>query len=298
MRPSITPPILSERDEQIIRAIGFYNFMCADDIAELHFKRSSLSYARARLKRLAGGRDRAPRAFLCRFSRPVSTPGAKQKVYCLGVLGRNLLASVGLPVSGYYRPGKTLNYSHLSHALTLTTVVIAAQKTPGYSLSELRLSYELARNPPTVEMLRDGTPVTVPVIADAFAVFARDRDGELFPTLIEVDRGTMPQARIKDGLRCRLKLIDSGGYTRWSGRQSVNLLYLTDGETPEACDARRRALCRWVQEVFSEQKKEDWADLIRVTSLKRCGDIYEIPLFLAPVWHRADAAQPVPLLTP
>jgi hypothetical protein len=116
--------------------------------------------------------------------------------------------------------------------------------------------------------------------------------------LIEVDLGTMPQARIKHALRARLQLLSSHTYRQWSGRQSARILYLTDGETKASADARRRALLRFIAEVLSEERREGWADLFRVASLKDCGDLYHPPLYAAPVFYQPGQDTPAPLLIP
>jgi hypothetical protein len=293
--------LLTKRDEQIIRAVAAYGVMNTEQIARLIFKLSSLSYVRERLHRLCGGQDFAPRSYLCRFPQPISSPGVKPRLYRVGALGWQLLAREGIPVSGATRPRTQYTYSYLSHALTLNDVVISGSQTPGYRLTELRLCYEIARNPPVVAMPaepEDEEPATVAVIPDAFAVFARARDGQLFPSCIEVDRSTMPQDRIRTALRCRLRLFTSSAYRQWSGRESGRILYLTDGETKEAANARRRALLRLMSEVLAEEQRQAWATLFRVASRKDCEDLYKPPLLAAPVFYQPGQNNAEPFLTP
>jgi hypothetical protein len=291
--------LLSERDLQIMHAVARYKFMRAEDICRLLFRPASLSYVRARLSRLCLGRDRAHRAYLCRFSVP-SLKSGRPKAYCLGILGRHIIASDGIPLSASYRPGQTLSYSHLAHALTLSTLAVSAQRmTPGYTVTQLRLSYDIGRDPPTVEVKRDGKRVRVPVIPDGFAVFTRDRDRERFPTWIEVDRGSVPQARIKEGLRLRLRLLANGGYTAWCGLQSVCLLYVTT-----AGRARRQSLARWAQEVLTEEKRTEFSALFlfghaAVDQLyEACPCCGSLPLFGHPILTGVDGREGHCLLPP
>lgn len=144
--------ILTNRDEDILRAIYKYHYVTSQDITRLLFSKGSLTHVREILSALSGGEDHQERNYLYRFQLPNSSSGNREKVYTLGATGRDLLASLGLSVDWYFRPHKTrnLSHSHILHDLILTRLVVAAhawcRKSPDYTIRESRLCYELSRD--------------------------------------------------------------------------------------------------------------------------------------------------------
>src|SRR5882762_3971990 len=142
--------MLSARDEAILRTIWKYRYMTALDITKLLFSDGSHIYNRDNLTSLAGGEDLKENAYLCRFSLPSTKIGNHERIFTLGVKGRNFLArDVGLPVNWYFRPYKLkhLSYSAVLHNLILTRFLIAAQICSEMKVSEVQLCYELAKAP-------------------------------------------------------------------------------------------------------------------------------------------------------
>jgi Replication-relaxation len=294
--------ILSERNMAIVRAIAQYRFMRPEDVRYSLPQPPSLSQTRRILSALAGGEDYCDRHILYRFPIPTCTKGTKPRVYALGVKGWKLLAQ-----EGYYRPYKLarLSFGHLWHALTLTRFVCAADyyclTHKRYSLSQKKLSYELAREAPTVTLQTEEHTTTVKVVPDAFLCFERP-DGGKFPILLEIDRGTEYQNRFKNHARARLKLLLSGTFARVFQTPAVVVAYATAGHPPESRETRCAAMQRWTEEVITEmipdnaKRQQEWLGIFRFCSLPE--DIYANvhALFSAPVWHRLDADSPVPLL--
>jgi hypothetical protein len=103
MKPADPPLFLSSRDEDILRAIYTFRYMTARDVAYLLYSPTILNYVRSRLARLAGGVDLATHTYLCRFQMPTPT-GKGEKIFTLGVKGRDFLQEAGLPVDWYFRP--------------------------------------------------------------------------------------------------------------------------------------------------------------------------------------------------
>ena len=100
MKPSRTPdanlkPLIpTSRDEDIMKQIFKYRFTTTQEITRLLFSKGSRTYVRSRLSKLSGGQDYAERNYLYRFPLP-SVRGNRERIYTLGSLGRELLASLG-----------------------------------------------------------------------------------------------------------------------------------------------------------------------------------------------------------
>jgi hypothetical protein len=115
------PFVITKPVEAILRAIHFYRYMTALDVAYLLFSPSSLTYVRSLLTSLAGGADFKPAQYLYRF--PNMSIGGPTRIFTLGSNGRDYLANVvGLPVDWWYRPAKLKyrSYSQVLHSLLLT----------------------------------------------------------------------------------------------------------------------------------------------------------------------------------
>jgi hypothetical protein len=298
------PFVLTIHDEEILKAIHFYRYMTAMDVAHLLFKPSVLTRVRSLLTRLSGGDDEINNQYLYRFALPNPGAGNKERIYTLGSKGRDFLANeVGLPVEWYFRPEKVrhVSYNHLLHHLILTRFLVAAQvwskKQAGFTLADTRISHELAQTPATVDITQGGYTQTVPVVPDAWLKFVRVQDDMDFPILLEIDRGSEYKQKFKQHIRARIEFIKRGGhYSRIFETNAVMIAYATTGQKPEYRETRRAAMCAWTQEVLAELHRENWASIFRFHSL--CLDtIYETPFFESPVWYRPDMQTPMLLFT-
>ena len=158
-----------------------------------------------------------------------------------------------MSVDWYFRPYRLqhFSFSHLMHALVLTRFVVAAlyvwsRRQSEYTLSHTRLSYELAR----LSELK--------VVPDAWLLFART-DGAKFPVLLEIDRGTQHQAPFQARLQERLDFIQRGQYAAVFGVPAVLIAYAATGQLPTYGETRRQALCRWIMEVLTTRRMQEWA---------------------------------------
>jgi Replication-relaxation len=279
--------ILTPRDEEMLRALYDYRYMSARDMAYLLFSPRVLNYVRGRMVRLAGGEDFATNSYLLRFQLPTTT-NKGEKIFTLGSKGRDFLQQTGLPVDWYFRPSKPkhFGFSHLTHALLQTRIVVAAsyfsRQQQQFKLTQSRLSYDLSRIP------------ALSVIPDAWLVFENQQKYQI---LLECDRGTQYQVAFKRHIKDRIAFIESGEYVKFFGIKAVMVAYVTTGPRPEYRDSRVATLRRWLQELVTELGMEEWAGLFRVTSVV-LGEVYEQGLFEKPVWYRPSSGSPVPLLTP
>jgi hypothetical protein len=188
------PLLLTRRMEEILRAVYFYRYMSALDVAYRVYTPGALTRVRKRLTELSGGEDFVPRQYLYRFQLP--GVGNAERVYTLGSRGRDYLAKeLGMPVRWYFRPEYVKHFSraHVEHSLLLTRVLVTADwwgRSQGeIRLSAVRVSYELGETPGRVRLPgAKGREETVAVVPDAWLLFERS-DGKRAAVLFEIDRG-------------------------------------------------------------------------------------------------------------
>jgi hypothetical protein len=296
--------LLTAREEAILRTVYTYRYMTALDVAHRLFSPTSLTHVREILTRLAGGEDFKTHQYLYRFCLPTPAPGGRERIYTLGVKGRDFLSeAVGVPVDWYFRPHKLkhLSYSLLVHNLLLTRVLVAAHRwsrqRPDFRLLKMRTCYELAQAGVSASSTKPNKGEVPPVVPDAWLLFERLKDGAHehdFPVLLEIDRGREYREKFKRHVRTRLEWIASGQYREHFGTPAVLIAYLTTGQRPEYRESRRQAMCQWTREVLREQRKENWAGVFRFRSVE-FEKIYQSALFEAPLWYRPDSDTPMPL---
>jgi len=295
-----SPVVLSPRAVDILKAIYFYRYMGALDVCYRLYTPGALTRVRAILSRLCGGDDHADRHYLYRFR--LEGEGNAERVYTLGSRGRDFLATeLGLPVSWYFRPQKVKHFSHahVVHSLLLTRVMVAAEfwarSQQEIKLADRRISYELAVNPPIVEIEEAGVRKPVKVIPDAWLLFSR-QDGGRASLLLEVDRGREYQTAFKTHVSARIEFLASELYTQVFGTRGVKIAYLTTGARPEYRDSRLAAMCRYTLEVLKQQGRENWTDVFRFCSVE-LGTVYQQPLFSGSLWRRPGSSAAVGLFT-
>jgi len=287
-QPSFLRP-LSPTEEEILKTMSTYRFMTAVDVAHALFSPASLTHVRSMLTRLAGGEDYKERECLYRFPLASGKAGNPQRVFTLGSAGREVVRSLGLPVAWYYRPSKTgrLQSNYLNHQLLLTRFVVCARRFakehPNYSLVDVRLCYELEG-----QIVKRGAETVVP---DAWLHVERVADEKRFPILVEIDRGSEDQERLKNHVRGRLEFIRSGEYERVFGTPAVVIAYATTGRVPAHAASRRHTMAAWTMEVLRELEIENWAGIFRLTSALEYTRLYAEGqvLFTRPVWYQPDA---------
>jgi hypothetical protein len=302
-RPSKKPLIVTARMETILRAVAFYRYMTALDVAQYLQTPKTIGYVRNILADLCGGEDFRTHSYLYRFPLPKS--GNSERVYTLGSRGRDYLSGhCGIPIDWYFRPDKVrhFSFSHVIHSLLLTRFLVAARvwsaTRPDFQLTRTCISYEFQQTSPVVEVPFGTQVEKVPVVPDGWLLFEQLQGGAhagWLPVLLEIDRGMEYQARFKQHIRSRLEFIRSGGYERLFGQKAVTIAYATTGDRPEYRETRRRTMCVWTREVLLDMRLSGWASIFRFCSLTH-EELYALPLFAHPLWFRPDSETPVCLL--
>ena len=69
------PVVITRRFDEILKAVHFYRYVTAQDIARLLFSERSITHVREILALLSGGIDRKPNQYLYRFPLPDTRAG-------------------------------------------------------------------------------------------------------------------------------------------------------------------------------------------------------------------------------
>jgi Replication-relaxation len=298
------PLVITERMEDILKAVHFYRYMTALDVAYLYFSPKSLTYVGSILASLAGGADNQTNNYLYRFRLPSTSTGNTHRIYTLGSRGREFLARhVGMPVEWYFRPQKVRHFSYgaILHNLILTRFLIAAQvwgrADPRFEIGETRICYEFVHNVEAVKIVVDGRPRMVTVIPDGWFRVDHMKDGQVegtSPILLEIDRGTAFQKKFKQHIHTRLEFVRAGEYKRLFETEAVTIAYVTTGSTEEFTRTRLAAMCTWASEVLDEINMKNWAPLFRFRALS-LDALYKEPLLQTPEWYYPGASKPTTL---
>jgi hypothetical protein len=257
--------ILGPRHLELLLACWQYGLLTAGDFQRLLHLRSR-SHVRTWLGELCRGERDAKRGYLFRVPLPHARLGGTEHVYFLDRRGLSYIArEEGLPVTGYWKPGKArqLSYGHLLHDLTLARFLISLRvfcnSQQDIRLAELRTQYEL-RDPLLAEAANNSTAEETPprVVPDAWVnveLLNPAPPHKSSPLLIEIDRGTTWRQVFSQRVAARLSFIRPNGlYRKIFATDRVRILYLTTA----GC-TRRDSLARWCQQTLADEDREDWA---------------------------------------
>ena len=190
-----TPILLTERDEEIIRAVGRFRFLRSDQITKL-FEGSKQGILRRLGKLFHHGYLARPK----RLNVQIAMPGFKGMVYALGPSGRKYLTSQGVLYS-YRQQEKEAKILYLAHTLKVADFMIDLQlslpeEVDLYHSDEFRVLFSPKEEVTwKVPITYREEELSIGVIPDY--VFALSRGDEICVYCLEVDRGTMPVYREK-----------------------------------------------------------------------------------------------------
>jgi hypothetical protein len=283
--------MLTERDQEILKAVHFYRYMTVQDVAYRFFSPRSESHVRELLSTLCGKADEADNQYLYRFGLPKTRTGNTERVFVLGARGREfLINNTHLSVNWYGNPRRMagLSYNILYHSLSLTRVLVAAsfwgKQQEAYKLIDTKIAYGLANRPG-----KGGNDV----IPDGWLLFERT-DKKKGAILLEIDRTTEYQERFKQHVASRLEFVRSGAYEKQFGERSAIIAYLAVFGNEAARESRRRSMMQWAREVLKDVNLENWGSLFRFGHVG-LEDVYKANLFDGAVWYMPDKKEQIPL---
>jgi hypothetical protein len=281
------PLIVSEQQEQIIRACCLYQWLTIPDMAMILGLPTSLNYVRRLAASLAGKSDGVPGQFLYRFALTQRAGGNGLRVFVPGEASRDLLRQEQDADGFVWHSPATMqrySYSFVSHNIAVTRLCICAalfcRDNPSYYLVETRLASDIARTPPRVSLRTDRQPPTVSVIPDCWLFIERVADGQGTALWCEVDNSTTYREAFHRRLSARTALITSEAYAEYFGTDAVLICFaVLSNET------RMHTLRYWTWELLAREKREHLASRVRFATIEYL-KLYEHvqTLFTKPVW--------------
>jgi hypothetical protein len=280
-------------DDAIIRAVGRFDYLIAEQACRLLYSRGSLTYVRARLSGLANARY-LHRSLMPKASRAGSTPS----VYTLGPKGHAYLDRHGKPGGSRLRSSEIDDASgaHLRHALGITDFLVACdlfcRANPEYRIRRILTDRELKRAQFRVDLpgqngSRSG------VAPDAWVEFRRRlEDGTAAQRCValEFDNASEHQGAWRNKVE-RLVAWARGPYVEYFGTPALVIAVVTTGGL-----ARRNDLVQWTGRSL-EQHEELGAGRYFYISEASPAEMNPSQFFLANVWHQPCGEAAVPLLT-
>lgn len=222
------PPMrLMERDVEILKTVHDFRLMRGDQIQALFF--GSQSTASYRLSRLYQ-HGFLNRHFLPTLGGLASSPA----LYTLDKRGVDVLRKVlDCGPEGIRKPlsSNELSPLFLEHLLQINDVrvaVMVAAREQGYTLEQWIDDYQLkADYDRVVIQTTRGRKRSVSLIPDGYGVLKVPQGRACF--FLELDRGTMTNARFRDKVLAYKAYIASGQYEKRYGTRSLRVLTVTSG---------------------------------------------------------------------
>lgn len=278
--------LVTAADVSVLEAVRRFHFLTAEQTTQALYGRGSLTYARARLKRLADA------GYLQRLYLPRAMRGGSSAiVYTLTSNGHQACDPSNRLVR-QKRPAEHQRHGSLflDHTLAVNEVLIAAhrlaQQIPGIYIADCRHERDLRRHPTRVQLDRGQT---ITVIPDGYLDIRLHERVQMCFTL-EVDRGTV-EARAFRRKIAALLAFALGPYRSLFHTQSLTITFVVDGD-----ERRLTNVVTWTERELQGSGKQRHADLFRFTRLP--AEIDPVRLFCTPRWFRPFHRQPLPLLSP
>lgn len=280
---------LSERDEDILRALHTYRYLTVRQVTRLFFAASSKNHAGEYLKRLTN------QQYVYRFPLPSTRKGNPEFVYILAYAGVRYLRSLGVESATLLRLRQAPSYFPMQHTLRLNDVLIAAalleRHTTTVQLADMRHEWVLKQTPFHLDQTKPYGKEKGTTIPDAWLDFriALPHALRRFPIWWEQDMGTVEQKAHKEKIQRILRIVNTSAYEHLFGTPNVTIAFATTTGIK-----RTQELRSWTQEELAQGKSGD-TDLFLFTSLPK-GELDPITLFLSPIWLTLFDSTPVPLL--
>ncbi len=275
--------------ERLLRALGRYERLTAEQTRRLLFGAGSLTYVQATYRELA----RHGYVLRVLVGRP-APHGSGPLVHSLDRRGRAYLCALGMDVPRRLRQSeeRTCSSLHLRHSIAVADVLILGElfcrQNPAFAIAQMRGERELKSRPVRV-VLPDGKARGVAIDAWMDLRINHPEGGtEQLCLAFEVDGGTEWQTAWCGKVRALLA-FERGAYGEAFGVDSLTIVVVAPADT------RRDQLLHWTARELAAQHADDRADLFRF------GTMPEDPadaasFFLALRWHIPGQEGPAPLI--
>jgi hypothetical protein len=303
-------PILTGVQYKIIKdALYPYHLLTARQITRLLYpteKLGNFTTIKTRLKALTDAK------YLIAAHLPTAE-GVRPYVYALGLNGRKSLSAEGYEITIIFEKNEleTRSPGWYFHLLELNDFLISAAtleaREPSLHLSEYLHDFTIHKNPPAA-FKKDGK--LVQVTPDGFLHFihtlrvAEQERRRHYRILVELDRGSESEQKIKEKIRSYLVLFEAGNlhahfkaYNAKGEQQPLMIVFpTTDGESRvEALrDYTRTELKAYKEDVKASSFVNTMFKFASVPALMQPA-LDPKTLFCAPIWHTpyGDATHPL-----
>jgi protein involved in plasmid replication-relaxation len=275
------PISIQPRDIDIVDFVDKYRVVSQAQLQRLFF--GSMTPARDRLESLFDHN------FLERIFKPVfEGEGRAPTLYMLGKKGAELLRTErGYGERRWYSSSRDLRPDKIEHSLAINEVFLAiafACRESGYEIRQWRTESEMKANYDHVVITNTGGKrERVAVIPDSqFVIVA---NGQKYPFLLELDRGTMPLRRFKNKIKAYVAYYESGKYTERYQTNSIRVITVVSKEVRNGGEGRMRDLKKTTEE--ESDKKWFWFTTLQKLTAET--------FFHAPIWYQSHnkVAQPL-----
>jgi hypothetical protein len=276
-RPKRTQRLdLGPADDAVLSLFYRYHYLTAQQVCRLRYRTGSLTYVQTKLKKMTD------LGYLQRLFLPRPTQcGSGPSVYTLARKGINRLDELGIDVDLRFRPSEQREHSYLFllHSLALSDLLISfellCRDVPHITLHEML--HERLLKPVKVKFVdQEGQSREVWVCPDARIVL-RIKESFVMPIVLEVDRATEEQSKIRRKIRALLQYAKTLK-TQTVANLSLTILFVAPTEK------RLKDLLHWTEQELKLLEDKNLADLFRFASFSP--SLSSEQLFLAPRWYR------------
>jgi hypothetical protein len=291
-------------DDGIIKDIYEFHFVTVRQFVRLHYRSSSVNYARERLSRLVAAR------YLSTFPAPRhSLAGKSQLVYQLTRRALRYLGAIGYDTSHRLRLLEAPRGDIFTlHALGISELMIGARLLASHRrdirLTSMRHERDLKRT--AARYVATGAAGAkherTYVVPDAWLEFhlqAASGKAVQQPIWVEWDRGSAGIRKLREKCRGIVRYVEQGHYERVFGTKRLRVGVAIDGSAyadPERADKRVKDVVRWIEEELSALGKGGMGKVFAVCHVERPDQLDAKQFFLAPTWSVPYHDSPISLL--
>jgi hypothetical protein len=291
MTQAYTPNV---SDEKVLRAVGRYHYLTADQFLRLLYSRGSRTFVSEILARLTKA-GYLHRGFVAQTD-PGSDVPVSRGIWSATAKGRAFLGELGVPLlPNKHGDGRTPLY--YDHIVPVNDALIAcelfARHEAGVDLAQMVHEREIKRGPDRVELILSGKRVSTPVAADGWVDFRVN--GYQHCIWWEVDRDTEHVRGWLAKIAGILEYYASGRYEEKFGTDSLTVAVVSVPRTGRSAAKRMWDLMGWTEQQLEHAGKTDWADVFRFTPINPAG-VEPAEFFLGGRWIKPFDRTPASVL--
>ncbi len=293
----IQPPptfVLNGSDEKVLKAVGRYFYLTAEQLTRLLFSPNSHTYTSEILTKLTRAR------YLERTVMPRETEfGRAKSVWSLMGKGRSHLEGLGIALLPRVSHKAVRSHSHFRHLLAVNDALIMcevfARDEDGVELTGFVHERTFHRTPERVELVFSGKTFTTPLAADGW-VYLEGCNGDA-AFWAEIDRNTEHVAMWVHKIAAIVEYFEKGDYAERFGTERMTVMVVAVPDAGADPVHRRDELRRWTEQTLEKlgHARGDWPDVFRFSAVNP-GAIAPRDFFYGRHWRAPFSDEPKALL--